>query len=91
VGRRRPADNVERLQGLILWARKERVVIREAQVGDVAISFTDAGMTADKLPAIALPGNDDPYKRWGGDLLERYTQKASKDLPADEIVYEDDD
>lgn len=68
-------DDLEKIQGLILWARKERISISSLTVGSVSMCLSDMALSFDSKPSRSpvLTGQNvqDAYKAWGGPLLEQ--------------------
>ncbi len=90
-----PTD--ERIQALLLWLRRERIVCTEITVGDVSLAINDFALSQALMaesrigtPAAAtVDGSDEEGRR---NLYEQFGGKAIDEVAKEEqTTYEDDD
>lgn len=79
-----PTTDLEAIQALILWARKERIVVHEVTVGTVKLVLgADLSLATSVTPPREDAAKHGAYERYGGELLA--------EVARGEEAYEDDD
>lgn len=79
-----PIDDVKEL---ILWARKERVVLGRVTIGDVTVEIADMIPAAGNVDIARPPDVGNLYRTFGGDAVVEAMAAASPEIG----VVEDDD
>jgi len=88
------------LKDLLLWARKERIVLSQVSIGNVTVLAQDMQigekMAERRANVTSSSPEQDAYQRYGGDLLKEASQRlAAMHEPAtpqgDMGTYEDED
>lgn len=77
-----PSD-VTDWKALVIWARKNGVMIHELTVGSVRGVITDSAPTAQPVKKTDQEARDGLYAHYGGELLESAILETSKDAGDD--------
>lgn len=76
------ASDVKQLQNLLLWARKERIVLSSVQLGSLTVTIErDFGLTPPAATPVPTERKPSIYEQYGGALLNAMEQPADKNEP----------
>lgn len=83
-----PITDADQVKALLLWARRERIVVSQMTVGDVTVVVSDLALAT----AVVPPKSDEQqrqnlYERFGGELLAQ----ATKEDDDTTTTYDDDE
>lgn len=84
--------NDKRVREMILWARKERIVLSMLQIGDIELHIAADLSLVVPPPSLAnVKPNQDQYELFGGQALERLRQQEASEHAEVDVTVEEDD
>ena len=82
-----PTTDAEQAKDLLLWARRQRIVVNEVHVGTVHLVVADLALaTTVTPPKSEEAASRSLYARYGGDMLAEVTKEDD-----DHATYVDED